>query len=178
MKGYDYSSPGAYFITICTHQRECLFGEIVDGEMECSEFGAIVQDCWQQIPNHFPKIQLDASIVMPNHIHGILWIQDDGDAAGKGMAVPCPYTMPCPYKGEFGKPIAGSLSIVIGSFKSVTTKRINILRDASKISIWQRNYYEHIIRSEEALQHIRQYIQNNAIVWQQDQLHPDNPSKW
>ena len=72
LKGHDYTSPGAYFITICTHQRQCLFGEIVDGEMQLNEFGKWVDACWQRLPTHFPHLQLDRFVVMPNHIHGIL----------------------------------------------------------------------------------------------------------
>jgi len=174
LKGYDYSSPGAYFITICTYQRQCLFGEIVDGEMQLSELGKITESCWQAIPDHFDRVQLDDFVVMPNHLHGIIFITD----ICRGMALPCPYPTIQPEEREFGKPIASSLSTIVGSFKSAATKQINILRNAPGTPVWQRNYYEHIVRNGESLHQLRQYIQNNHLSWQQDQLHPDVPSKW
>ena len=93
LKGYDYSEAGIYFLTICTHQRECLFGEIIDGEMKLIEFGKIVLECWQAIPKHFSRIELDEFIVMPNHIHGILVMKDYRNNAiddGRGLAMPTP----------------------------------------------------------------------------------------
>jgi putative transposase len=175
LKGYDYSSPGAYFITLCAYQRHCLFGEIVNGEMQLNECGAIATECWQAIPSHFQKIQLDAFVVMPNHVHGILWIKETN---GRGLAFGRGLAMPNPYEGKFGKPIAGSIPTVVGSFKSIVTRRINILRNAPRTPVWQRGYYDHIIRSERSLHILRQYIQHNPLCWQDDQLHPDNPSAW
>ncbi len=139
--------------------------------MQLNEFGIVAQDHWQKIPNYFPKIQLDAFIVMPNHIHGIVWIKNI-DVDSRDIALPCLHDR------KFGKPIADSLSTVVGSFKSATTKRINVIRNVLGISIWQSNYYEHIIRNNVALQHIQQYVHSNPFSWQQDQLHPANPSKW
>ncbi|AFZ30581.1 hypothetical protein Glo7428_2037 [Gloeocapsa sp. PCC 7428] len=174
LKGYDYSSVGAYFITICTHQRRCLFGVIRNGVMELNAYGQIVAECWQQIPQHFSRVQLDAFVVMPNHVHGILMITNNGrDMAitndGRDMA------MPCPYQGKFGKPIPGSLPTMIGSFKSAATKRINIIRSAPKTPVWQKNYYERIIHDKSSLPRVRHYIQMNPIAWENDRLHPQNP---
>lgn len=145
-----------YFITICTHQRQCLFGKVVNGEMQLNKIGGIVNHCWQAIPNHFSKVQLDSFVIMPNHIHGILVITNPR----RDMAMPCPYP---PYsnpqhlpKREFAKPIAGSLSIIVGSFKSAATKHINLFYGTPGTPVWQKNYYEHIIRSEESLQFICQ----------------------
>ncbi len=175
LKGYDYCRPGKYFITICTYQRECLFGEIIDGKTQLNEYGKIAANCWQAIPEHFPKIQLDLFVIMPNHIHGILMITDnnqDTKINRRDMA------LPCPYRGEFGKPIAGSLPTIIGSFKSAVTKQINLFRNTLGNKIWQKNYYEHIIRNEDSLAKIRQYIKNNPLSWEIDQLNPNNPAKW
>jgi len=173
---YDYASSGAYFITICVHQRQCLFGEIVDGMMRLNKWGTIAQECWQAIPDHFAQVQLDEWVIMPNHIHGIIVINDPDR---RGTAMPCPYPVTNPIqKRKFGESIAGSLPTIIGSYKSAVTKRINGDRNIRGASIWQRNYYEHIIRNDTALAHIRQYIQNNPASWHQDQLHPDCPSKW
>ncbi|MEM1293458.1 MAG: transposase [Cyanobacteria bacterium P01_H01_bin.162] len=170
---YDYASPGAYFITICTYQRQCLFGEIRDGVMKLNKFGEVARDCWQAIPDHFAHVQLDAFVVMPNHIHGIIVITDN---TRRGTAMPCPY--PTPQKRQFGESIPGSLPTIIGAYKSAVTKRINAARKVRGISIWQRNYYEHIIRNDIALDRIRRYVQNNPASWQADQLHPDLPSQW
>jgi putative transposase len=85
LKGYDYTQPGAYFITICTHGRECLFGEIIDGEMHLNEAGQIVVQTWQDLPNHVPNVQLDAFVVMPNHVHGIIIITDRTGGIGAGF---------------------------------------------------------------------------------------------
>lgn len=176
LKGYDYGAAGAYFITICTYQRHCLFGEIIDGEMHLNEFGRVVADCWDAIPGHFPSIQLDESVVMPNHVHGILVVTD---TPRRGMALPCPYpTMPRTETREFGKPLAQTISTVVGSFKSAVTKRINILRNAPRTPVWQRNFYDHIIRHEASMQRIQHYVQTNPSSWRSDQLHPNVSSKW
>jgi putative transposase len=170
LKGHDYVVAGTYFITLCTYQRECLFGKIADGVMQLNPLGEIVENCWNQIPQHFPNAQSKDFVVMPNHFHGILMVlQDDHDR--RGMAVPCPYM------GEFGKPVAGSLPTMIGSLKSAIAKRINIHRNALGTPVWQRNYYEHIIRNDLSLQTIQTYIRHNPQSWQTDRLHPDNPSK-
>ncbi|GAB4227105.1 MAG: transposase [Stanieria sp.] len=168
LKGYNYCQAGQYFITICTYQKQCLFGEIINGKTQLNEYGKIAEYCWQTIPEHFPKIQLDLFVIMPNHIHGILVITDNG----RDMA------MPCPYRGEFGKPITGSLPTIIRSFKSAVTKQINIFQNTPGNKIWQKNYYEHIIRNENSLAKIRQYIQTNPLVWKSDRLHPNNSAKW
>lgn len=167
LKGYDYSAAGAYFITLCTYQRQCLFGEIMDGAMHLNLYGKIANDFLQAIPEHFARFQLDEFVMMPNHVHAVLRIFDDGNGR-RGMA------MPCPYNGEFGKPMAGSLPTVIGSFKSAVTKRINILRDTPGTPVWQRNYHERIIRDELALNNIRRYIQMNPIHWKSDRFHQDH----
>ncbi|MEB3359488.1 MAG: transposase [Synechococcales bacterium] len=167
LKHHDYTAPGAYFITICTHQRQCLFGDIINGEMRLNEFGQIAADCWQEIPHHFHPVRLDNFVIMPNHVHGILVITD---TPRRGMALPCPYPR------QFGKPIAQSISTIVGSFKSAVTKRINMLRDTPGTPVWQRNYYDRIIRDDLSMQHIRRYIQNNPHAWRIDQLHPANRS--
>jgi len=179
LKGYDYSSEGAYFITICTFQRQCLFGQIVEGDMQLNEFGQIAAECWQAIPEHFPHIELDEYIVMPNHVHGILVVKD----TRRGIAVQCPYpglgdTQQTTYTSVFGKMSSGSIPTVVRSYKSATTKYINIRREAVGTPVWQRNYYDHIIQNERSLQHIRHYVTNNPLTWADDQLHPCNPSKW
>ena len=120
LRGYDYAQAGAYFVTICTYQRACLFGEVVDSDIRLSPLGEIIASCWDEIPNHFPAVALDASIVMPNHLHGILVIGGgDGDEGTACRA---------PTEERFGKPVAGSLPTTVRSFKAAASKRTNDCR--------------------------------------------------
>ena len=171
---YDYSQSGAYFITICTYKRECLFGEIVDGEMQLNEFCEIVATCWDEVPHHFENVELDAFITMPNHVHGIVIITN---SVGARHASPLQY--PQTPRG----PKSQSLGAIVGSFKSTITKRINKIRSISCAPLWQRNYYEHIIRNEETLNRVREYILTNQLRWHLDRENPlrqgdDEFDKW
>ncbi len=158
LKNYDYSQPGAYFITICTHNRQNLFGEIVDGEMILNEFGKIVYNEWLNTANIRPNIIVDEFIVMPNHLHGILIIVDN-----------CRGTLQrAPAMERFGQPTSNSIPTIIRLFKSACTKQINIIRQSPANPVWQRNYYEHIIRNENELDRIREYIINNPLKWSFD----------
>jgi REP element-mobilizing transposase RayT len=152
LEGYDYSQDGAYFVTICTRDRALLF--------ENEEVRAIVEQCWLGIPDHFPTVQLDEWVIMPNHLHGIVVIVDCRGTACRAPTV------------EFGNPTPGSLSTIIRSFKSAVSKRINILRDTPGASVWQRNYYEHVIRTEDELNRARQYILDNPLQWVMDENNP------
>ncbi|MBL1177186.1 transposase [Pantanalinema sp. GBBB05] len=182
LKGYDYSSPGAYFITICTHQRQCLFGEIVDGEMRLNALGQLVSDEWMRSCSIRREIDFDAWVIMPNHIHGLVWIHLSDvpqNLVGANGRLPLHEASHSTNQDRLVPPMKPrSLSSFIAGFKSATTKRINLTRNAAGTPVWQRNYYDHIIRSEASLCRIRQYIQNNPLSWQQDQLHPSNPSNW
>jgi REP element-mobilizing transposase RayT len=161
LQGYDYTQNGAYFVTICAYERACVFGQMVDDVMAINAWGQIVQSCWDEIPAHYPMVELDAFVVMPNHMHGVIVIVNDG----RGMACHAPT------KREFSKPIARSLSTIVGAFKSAVTKYINRLPNPPDHPIWQRNYYEHIIRSEESLNIIRAYVANNPAQWGEDSLY-------
>ena len=185
LKGYDYASSGAYFITICAHHRECLFGEIVDGEMRLNKLGEIVRSHWMKLPQHHAHLQLDAFIVMPNHVHGILVLTDDPVGAGSADRVsvePMRVTSKPALPGSADRVSTPTnrhgISEMIRQFKTFSARRINRIRNVKGLPVWQRNYYEYIIRNDVALQHIQQYIHNNPLSWQQDQLHPTNPSKW
>ncbi|GIV89164.1 MAG: hypothetical protein KatS3mg055_1682 [Chloroflexus sp.] len=157
LKGYDYFQPGAYFITICTKDRACLFGEVVNGEMRLNALGQIVQDVWHDLPNHVSNVVLDAFVVMPNHVHGITIIRDD-TVVGAGSE-PAPTT---PTKKHHGLPE------IVRQFKTFSARRINEMRGTPGVSVWQRNYYEHIIRDEQSLNRIRAYIANNPLRWALD----------
>lgn len=175
LKGYDYSSAGAYFITICTHHRQCLLGTILNGEMQLSKMGWIAHEEWENSATIRQEIEFDAWVIMPNHIHGIVILNDNflemNRKSTGAMHLPVADRLIPPLKPR-------SLSSFVQGFKSVTTKRINLLRNAQGTPVWQRNYYDHIIRSEASLISIRKYIQNNPVSWQKDQLHPQNPSKY
>ncbi|WP_337869707.1 transposase [Meiothermus sp.] len=166
LKGYDYTQAGAYFITICTHDRECLFGEVVDGKMRLNTAGTIIRQCWLDIPHHFPAAKLDEFVIMPNHVHGILVLAEWH--VGARHAVPLQ-----PQIERFGKPRAHSISTIVRSFKSAATKRVNEYRGIPGMPLWQRNYYEHTIRDMESLNRIREYIVNNPLQWLLDRENPD-----
>jgi len=190
LKGYDYTQAGAYFITICTHGRECLFGEVVDGEMRLNEHGRIVQDVWYDLPNHVSNVVLNGFVVMPNHVHGIVIIVNDG-VVGAGSepaptapaptapapTAPAP-TAPAPTAPAPTAPAPTTtkrhgLPEIIRQFKTFSARRINEHRGTTGTPVWQRNYYEHIIRDEASLNRIREYIVNNPLQWALDRENPD-----
>lgn len=173
LKNYDYSQPGSYFITICTQDRECLFGKINNGLMHLNEIGELVKNEWLRTSEIRPNIIVDEFVIMPNHLHGILIIDD----------VNCRVTSQCdptittnnnnlilkqPQYEQFGKSTKNSIPTIVKLFKSTTTKQINLLRKTPGQKVWQRNYYEHIIRDELELNRIRLYIKNNPKNWHND----------
>jgi putative transposase len=153
---YDYAQAGGYFVTICTQDRACVLGEIVAGAVLLNELGHIVGESWRWLEQQHGYIKLDQWVVMPNHLHGIILIKD-----GEGGSRTAPTS-------ARRKP----LGRLIGSFKTVSTKRINETLRTPGIAFWQRNYYEHVIRSDNALNAIREYIEANPRHWHTD---PDNP---
>lgn len=179
LRGYDYSQDGAYFVTIVTFGRACLFGEIINGEMVLNETGKIIQNWWDDIPIHFPAVETGAFVIMPNHIHGIIII-----TAGRG-AVPAPFSMNDDEKG--GENLGGetpplqptkklTLGQIVAYFKYKSTKEINALDGAGVVTqLWQRNYYERIIRNNREMDAIWRYIEANPANWAQDKDNPINP---
>jgi len=174
LRGYDYAQAGAYFVTICAHERACLFGEVSRDEMAVNNFGCILKACWLEIPAHFPDVAVDAFVVMPNHIHGIVvidrsvgMIHTGAPHIGARHASPLPTTAsPLPPEPRGSK--RTTLGVIVGSFKSACTKRINELRGLPGTPVWQRNYYERIIRSEGERNAVRGYIESNPARWQDD----------
>jgi REP element-mobilizing transposase RayT len=179
LKGYDYSRKGAYFVTICIHHGRCLLGEVVNGTMVLNETGEMVQKTWLELPAHYMGVDIDKFIVMPNYIHGIAVLN-----VGAGPRA-------CPERNESeGQPrgVAPtktlSLPEAVQRFKSFTTKRhIDCIKrnDVKRFDkhFWQRNYYEHVIRNEDDLNGIREYITNNPLKWELDEENPkkENPQK-
>jgi putative transposase len=227
LKGYDYSRAGYYFVTMCTHNRDSIFGNIENGIMHCNKYGKIANDCWFDIPLHFPKVQLDEYIIMPNHVHGIIVINNSVESFGVDevrktveesvleelrktagiieiedirksvgtlefdeirKTVEARHAVPqreslfqqnllilsenvsrrksdiLRYE-KFGKPTKKTIPTIIRSYKAAVSKKINELNSELRIKVWQRNYYEHIIRNETALRNIRKYIRNNPVKY-------------
>ncbi len=171
LKNYDYSQAGYYFVTICCYQKQCLFGDIVNSVMQLNQYGEIVEQEWLKSALIRKEIKLDKYVVMPNHFHRIIIINPVSANGCSPLPQPLNQSIIPSMKPK-------SLSSLMSGFKSAVTKNINLIRKKPGTKIWQRNYYEHIIRNETALNHIRQYIINNPLSWQNDQLHPNNPSKW
>jgi putative transposase len=150
LQGYDYSQAGAYFITVCTQNRECLFGEIANGEMRLNHAGRVVVSVWDGLPGHYSHVELDTMVIMPNHFHGIIVLAPVGA-------------------------VRHGLSEIVRALKTFSSRRINELRQTPGAKLWQRNYWEHIVRNETELNRIREYIHNNPAQWELDKLHPNNP---
>jgi REP element-mobilizing transposase RayT len=168
LKEYDYGQPGAYFVTICTYRRECLFGEFVEGKIALNEMGKIVEKEWMISRTIRREIELDALVIMPNHVHGIIAICDQNSVEATDRS-------PLPARRRTLPP--KSLGSFVAGFKSSVAKQINQLRSTPGQPVWQRNYYEHVIRNEIDLQEIREYIQNNPLEWLEDENHPANIEK-
>ena len=169
LRDYDYRQNGAYLVTLCTHQGACLFGDILDGDMVLNELGTIVQDEWLQTETVRSYIELDAFAVMPNHLHGIILLSDNGDERASHRS---DGDVRAARRAARSTTLqAGSLGAIVAQFKGTITKRSRQLPDCPDMPIWQRNYYDHIIRREAALNHIRAYIDTNAARWFEDSLY-------
>jgi REP element-mobilizing transposase RayT len=190
LPAYDYSLPGRYFVTICTQGGVCLFGDVQNGKVQLNELGQSVAEEWTRSKQIRNEIELDEYVVMPNHFHGIVIITDDrrGD---RPVALPQTTTKASPVAAAVGgrtpftpttegyfqsarpqgpKPL--SLSSFVAGFKSSVTKRINEIRKTPGLAVWQRNYFEHIIRTDEDLNKIREYILLNPCKWMDDKENP------
>jgi REP element-mobilizing transposase RayT len=176
LKGYDYAEAGAYFVTVCTNGRACSLGDVEDGFVRLSPAGRTVLKCWRRVPARFPNIQLDIFVVMPNHVHGIVVITCRGEAAADscehGSTTSPAAASPLPYAPRGTKP--SSLAAIIQAFKASSSRIINNAQGTPGAPVWQRSYYEHIIRSEKSLDAIRQYIERNPTNWPFDTENPLN----
>ena len=161
LQGFDYGSEGWYFVTLCTHNRQCIFGDIHCDTVRHSLLGQIAQEHWLRIPEFFPWVTLDEFVIMPNHMHGIICIDEHEHSE------PIPLTATTKPTGT-----RGTLGSVIRGFKSAVTKNARIESGAKEV--WQRNYWEHIVRGHESLVAIREYVVNNPLRWDCDSLNPQN----
>ena len=172
-KGYDYSHSGIYFITICTENKIHLFGKITNGKMQLNDTGKIVAKEWIKTAEIRKEVELDEWTIMPNHFHSIIKITHRRGTAHRAHPIQqstrqtkkSTHQIP-----QFATPIPNSLPTIIRSFKSAVTKGINELNNQPGIKLWQRNYWEHIIRDDDELCRIRQYIKHNPINWKSDRL--------
>lgn len=169
VRGFDYASRNAYFVTICVAKRRCIFGTIRDSKPVLSLYGKIVSACWDDLPNHYPHIELDEFVVMPNHVHGILRIVGAGfkPAPTENLLMPCANAR----AGLKPAPTEHGLAEVVRAFKTFSARRINALRKTQGVALWQRNYYEHIVRHVEDLKHVRDYIIANPGNWESDEMY-------
>jgi REP-associated tyrosine transposase len=161
LRGYDYSRPGIYFFTICAAGRAALFGNVVDGMMLPNNAGRTVRQVWAELPRHYSGVEIDAFVVVPNHIHGVIVLTN---SVGAGS--------PRPAAGAGTAPLQGTLGRVVARFKYESTQRLNSARGTPGARLWQRNYYEHVVRGGESLDGIRRYIFENPAHWESD---PENP---
>lgn len=174
LKGYDYHRAGVYFVTICCAQRICLFGDIIAGEMHLNVVGTTVADCWQAIPDHFPHAMLDDFVVMPNHLHGMIVLTDNGQC-GDGWGVnPDRANVYSPLqKPQMLRSPSRTIGSIVRRFKIGVSKWLRA--NSADTAIWQRNYYEQIVRDDAGLQRVRQYIADNPARWDDDTEHPRFP---
>ena len=172
LSGYDYRQPGAYFVTICTRDRVCVLGRIDAGEVWLSEQGVIATALWRDIAERFPHVCVDTFVVMPNHVHTIIIIEE----MCRGGVTP-------PLHGGQTPPLIDvdaegermpSLGQIVAYYKYQTTKQINRALGTPGAPFWQRNYFDHVIRSERELKAIRRYIAENSLKWDLDRDHPAN----
>jgi putative transposase len=160
---YDYSSGGGYFVTLCTANRECLLGAVTDGLVVLSEIGRIVQVEWERSTTIRSEITLDVFVMMPNHLHGIVFITEPDDGSHCRARL----------RPDEHQRKPRSLGSFIAGFKGYTTKRVNELRATPGLRLWQPDYYEHVIRNDKDLAQIREYIVNNPLRWQLDEENPE-----
>jgi len=165
LKDYDYTHPGAYFVTLLTFNRDCILAKIDKDSVILSDIGLLVSTLWQALPNHF-RLSLGEWVVMPNHLHGILILEDGGI-----LDDPSANKQPENPGGRPKGTASGSLSAIVQNFKATTTRRANGIWDLAGKPLWQRNYFEHIIRGEKDWDTIHRYIASNPIRWAEDENH-------
>jgi putative transposase len=148
LNGFDYKQPSMYYVTICTHNREYIFGEIENSTMALSDLGKVVHSCWVDLPNHYPEIEIKEFVIMPNHIHGIILIKD--------------------HNSEINPSNLYGLTEIIRGFKTFSAKEINAIRKTKGFSVWQRGFHDRIIRGKDELDRIKKYVLDNPKNWPSD----------
>ena len=169
LPSHDYGEEGPYLVTVCTDERLHLLGRVLGSGVALTSFGEVASEEWSRTSDLREGIELDEFIVMPNHVHGIVWIVREATVVGAQRAAPLR-----PDAGQRFAVHAGSLGAIVRAFKSATTRRINELRCTPGATFWQRNYYERVIRDERELSAIREYILDNPRKWNEDVHNPLN----
>ena len=199
LRGYDYSQAGAYFVTVCVQGHRCLFGDVVNGEMRLNDAGRMAQTVWERLPDRFPSVELDTFVVMPNHIHGIILLVDASRGRGESCIRPGVNDENAndhmdghmdghmddhmgDHKDRPCGTLAGTIGRVIQAFKSILTHEyvMGVRQHGWPLfagRLWQRNYYEHVIRDAESLDRIREYILTNPFRWTLDRENPRRTGK-
>lgn len=162
LPNYDYTTPGAYFVTLTTSPRRQVFGSIENERMVFNRYGQIADACTRAIGDHFPHADVDEHVVMPDHLHAIILLLTE---PRPGVRARHALHEQGAKLGRFGRPLPGSLPTIVGSLKSAITRRVNQARGTPGARLWKPNYNEHVIRDDESLDSIRQYIQNNPLRW-------------
>jgi putative transposase len=162
---YDYTQEGAYFVTIATHEKKYLFGEVIAGVMELSALGKQADDCWLEIPRHFPNVELPRHVVMPNHVHGIIVLRGKTTVAARPQEASAT-------RESFAGPVQGSLPTIVRSFKSAVSRAARRTLRRPALQIWKRSYFEHVIRNEDDYRKTFQYICENPMRWEFDSENP------
>lgn len=197
IKGYDYNQNGAYFVTICTHNKQCLFGQVESGKMVLNKLGLLVEDAWREISKHYESVLIDEFVIMPNHVHGIIWLQDRREQLGVINHAPIQIAheidvgarlgvinhapTPMSYDANVGAQFIApkthktqpTLGEVVRAFKARASQASKTALPVDSKALWQRNYYEHVVRGEPDLQAVREYINNNPQQWHLDRENPD-----
>lgn len=169
MRTYDYATTGIYFVTICTDRRKCILGRVQDDEIVLSRIGKIVDECWREIPEHNAGVELDAYVVMPSHLHGLIILPGAPRAQravplqGEGVLTP---------ERSFGALQPGELPTIVRSSKAACTRRVNQLRGTPGEPLWQRGYYEHVVQCADDLEQLQRYIAENPLRWALDRENP------
>jgi putative transposase len=170
LTGWDYASPGVYFVTICTQGHRCWFGEVKDGRMVLNKLGQIAEMYWREIPIHHDNVLIDAFVIMPNHVHGIILIPDSENTPDLYVATSLRGVQQSDTEYFSAiSPKQGSLSTIICGDKSTVTKKIHA--DLNPMFAWQARFYDHIIRTEPDHENLRWYISRNPANWHNDEQH-------
>jgi REP element-mobilizing transposase RayT len=177
LKAHNYSSAGSYYVTVCAQNRECMFGKIVDTEMKLNDVGWMVQGVWDELPGHYPGVRTDSFVIIPNHIHGIIVLTGSTQRRGESRIRP----REGDHKDRPYGTLAGTIGRVMQGFKSITTRKY--IRGIMEYGwppfqkrLWQRNYFERVIRDEAEMNRVREYIIGNPARWLEDEENP-GPAK-
>jgi putative transposase len=157
LPGRDYSWPGTYFLTICTAQRKCILGRIENGEMRENILGRLVRTIWEEIPQEFPNVELNAFVVMPNHLHGMIRLHRK-----------VPADEPQQKLAQFAKPPTHSISWIVRTFKARVTRQPRQILRRPQLTVWQGHYFERVVRNADESEDVRRYICENPKNWDRD----------